>query len=104
MNSFTGVKSGEDHIPQVQTFEGFGELTVGGSVAQGDVTRMLFTALALLNDPTVNSYLLANKLKLADRITKTRIFPRDGMALPNGETYSEPQEETVDLSVDQENK
>jgi hypothetical protein len=27
---------------------------------------------------------------MSDRITKTKIFPREGMALPDGETYKEP--------------
>jgi hypothetical protein len=58
--------------------------------------------MALQDDPLVNSYFLAQKLKLSDRMTKTKIFPRDGMALPNGETYSEPQEEVVELSDTQE--
>lgn len=93
MSSFDGRSANEDTIPKVQEFEGFGELTIGGSVAAGDVTRVLFTALAMLNDPTVNSFLLANKLKMSDRVTKTRIFPRTGMALPNGEFYSEQESE-----------
>ncbi|MBD3260645.1 MAG: hypothetical protein GF334_03040 [Candidatus Altiarchaeales archaeon] len=102
MSSFDGRRSDEDNIPTVQYFEGIGELTVGGAAASGDVNRILFTSLAVLNNPTVNAYLLANKLKLSDRITKTKIFPRDGMPLPNGEVYQEPQEEVV--SEEQENK
>ncbi len=97
-----GIKTKEDLIPTIQMFEGFGELTVGGSVSGGDSTRVVFTALAMLNDPMVNSYFLATKLKLSDRMTKTPIFPRDGMALPNGETFSEPQEEVLELPETQE--
>lgn len=93
MSSFDGRSTNEDNIPKVQEFEGFGELTVGGSVASGDITRVLFTVIAMLNDPTVNSFLLANKLKMTDRVTKTKIFPREGMALPNGEVYSEQESE-----------
>jgi len=98
-----GRKTDEDSIPTIQMFEGFGELTVGGSVSGGDTTRVVFTALAMLNDPLVNSYFLAQKMKMSDRMTKTRIFPRDGMVLPNGETYSEPQEEVLELPEAQEN-
>ena len=98
-----GRKTDEDIIPTIQEFEGFGELTVGGSVASGDTSRVVFTALSMLNHPIVNSYFLAQKLKLSDRMTKTNIFPRDGMALPNGETYSEPQEEVLELPEVQEN-
>lgn len=98
-----GKKKNEDTIPTIQNFEGIGELTVGGSAAGGDATRMLFNALAMLNNPLVNSYLLAQKLKLSDRMTKTRIFPREGMALPNGEIYIEPQVEVVELPETQEN-
>ncbi len=98
-----GRKANEDSIPTIQMFEGFGELTVGGSASGGDTNRVLFTALAMLNYPMVNSYFLAQKLKLSDRMTKTRIFPRDGMALLNGETFSEPQEEVLELPETQEN-
>ena len=98
-----GKKKNEDTIPTVQYFKGIGDLTVGGSASGGDATRMLFNALAMLNNPMVNSYLLAQKLKLSDRMTKTKIFPRDGMALPNGESYSEPQVEVVELPETQEN-
>lgn len=84
MNGFDGRRAGEDRIPSVQEFEGFGELTVGGSVAGGDVNRLVFTALAMLNHPLINSFLLANKVKMSDRITKTRIFPRPGMSLLDG--------------------
>lgn len=89
MSNIDGRRTNEDLIPQVQEFEGFGELTVGGSVAAGDVNRVLFTSLAMLNHPTVNAFLLANRVKMSDRMTKTVIFPREGMSLPGGETYSE---------------
>lgn len=103
MNSLDGRRADEDLIPRVQEFEGVGELTVGGTVAAGDVNRLLFTCLVLLNDPAVNSYMLANGLKLQDRLTKTKVFPRDGMSLPNGEVFSAPQEETLDLPETTEN-
>ncbi len=98
-----GRKTNEDSIPTIQMFEGFGELTVGGSASGGDRFRVLFIALAMLNDPMVNSYFLAQKLKLSDRMTKTKIFPRDGMVLPNGGIFSEPQEEVLELPETQEN-
>ena len=98
-----GRKTNEDTIPTIQDFEGIGELTVGGSVSGGDTTRVVFTALAMLNDPLVNSYFLAQKMRMTDRMTKTRIFPRDGMALLNGETYTTPQEEVIALPETQEN-
>lgn len=98
-----GRKANEDYIPTIQEFEGFGELTVGGSVSGGDTTRVVLTALAMLDHPTVNSYFLAQKLKMSDRMTKTIIFPREGMSLPNGETYSAPQVEVVELPETQEN-
>ena len=78
----------DEKIPSVENFPGVGELTVGGTVAGGDTTRILFTALALADNPVVNQYLLANKLKLTDRMTGTQIFPREGMALPGGEVFS----------------
>jgi hypothetical protein len=98
-----GKKKNEDTIPTIQEFEGFGELTVGGSAAGGDSGRVLFIGVAMLDDPLVNSYFLAQKLKLSDRMTKTKIFPREGMALPNGETYSLPPVEVVELPETQEN-
>ncbi len=97
MSEFNGVSASKDVIPTIKEFEGFGEITVGGSVAGGDTNRVLFTALAVLNNPAVNSYLLANKLTLTDRVTKTRIFPREGMALIVGDVYNEPQAEVVEL-------
>lgn len=104
MSGFDGRKTNEDLTPTIQGFEGVGELAVGGLVAGGDMNRLIFTALSLLNDPVVNSYLLANKVKMQDRVTNTRIFPRDGMPLPNGEVFSTPQEEEVVLSETQENQ
>jgi len=70
----------------IENFEGVGELTVG----VGSTNQILATAVVLLNHPQTNKFLLAQKLKMSDRITKTKIFPREGMALPNGETYKEP--------------
>jgi hypothetical protein len=100
MSEFKGKSSAEDAIPVIQEFEGFGEITAGGSVAGGDVNRILFISLALLNHPIVNSYLLANKVKVTDRTTKTEIFPRDGMSLQGGEVFSVPQKETSELSAE----
>lgn len=73
----------EDTTPTIKNYPGFGDLVVGRS---GDL-KVLVTALCMFNDPQVNQYLLDNKLRLEDRITKTKIFPREGMALPNGEVY-----------------
>ena len=70
---------------KLENFEGIGEITIG----VGSNAHMTFVALSLLNDPQVNKFLLAQKLKLEDRITKTKIFPRKNMALPNGEFYKE---------------
>lgn len=74
---------------KIETFEGIGELTLG----VGSTNQILATAVVLLNHPQVNRFLLAQKLKMSDRITKTKIFPRGGMALPDGETYKEPSTE-----------
>lgn len=71
---------------KIETFEGIGEVTVG----VGSNWHKLIFALVLLDNPNVNKYLLAEKLKLSDRITKTKIFPREGMALPDGKVYVEP--------------
>jgi hypothetical protein len=75
-------------IVAVENFEEIGEITIG----IGSNWHILTTALCLLNDPQVNKYLLAQKLKLADRMTKTKIFPREGMVLPDGQTYHAPDE------------
>ncbi len=86
---------------KIEEFEEFGEITVGGSSSNW---YLLTTALCLLNDPQVNKFMLANKLKISDRITKTKIFPRNGMALPKGEVYEEPEkEEVLTLQEDTEN-
>jgi hypothetical protein len=69
----------------VENFEGIGEITIG----VGNNWHILTAGLCLLNHPQVNKYLLAQKLKLSDRLTKTKIFPREGMALPDGEVYHE---------------
>lgn len=74
---------------KIEHFEGIGDLTIG----VGSNWQILFTTLCIQNHPEANKFLLANKLKLADRMTKTPIFPRKGMALPNGETYKEPIQE-----------
>ena len=73
-------------VAAVENFAGIGEITIG----IGSNWHILTTALCLLNDPQVNKYLLAQKLKLTDRMTKTKIFPREGMALPDGQTYRAP--------------
>ncbi len=71
---------------KIESFEGVGELTIG----IGSDKHILTVAIVLLNDPQVNKFLLVQKLNLSDRITKTKIFPREGMALPDGEVYHEP--------------
>ncbi len=70
----------------IENFEGIGDITTG----IGGVEHVLAVSLCILNNPQVNKFLLAQKLKLSDRITKTKIFPREGMALPDGEVYHEP--------------
>ncbi len=77
----------EDNIAKIVRYPGIGELTVGGG------REVLWVALCMLNDPLVNQYLLDNKLVLKDRMTKTSVFPREGMALPFGEVYEEEKEE-----------
>ena len=74
---------------KIEHFEGIGEITIG----IGNNWHILVTALCIQNDPQVNRFLLLQKLKLSDRMTKTNIFPREGMALPNGETYKESTQE-----------
>lgn len=86
MSDFDGRRAGEETTPVIRTYEGFGELVVGSN----DVNKVVFTCLCLLNHPQVNQFLLDSKLVLKDRITKTAIFPRDGMALSNGQTYVSP--------------
>lgn len=83
MNSFDGRGAAEENIPIVKSYSGFGELVTGGS----DATRVILTAICMLNDPQVNQYLLDCKLRLSDRLTKTAIFPREGMSLPDGNVY-----------------
>jgi hypothetical protein len=79
----------------VKDIPNIGELTVGGT---NDPMRVVIAALAALNNPNVNEVLLAFRVKFSDRFTKTRVFPRDGMALPDGEVYKEePKEEIVEL-------
>jgi hypothetical protein len=93
MSEFDGRKASEDTTPVIRMYEGIGELIVGGS----DANKVIFTTLCLLNNPQVNQFLLDNRLRLKDRITKTIIFPRDGMALPNGQTYVSPKVEELTL-------
>ena len=76
---------------KTQNITNIGELTVGGT---SEVNRVILLALANLNDPHVNEVLLAFQVKFSDRFTKTRIFPRENMSLPNGEVYKEPVTET----------
>ena len=91
INQFDGSPSkprSEDplDIVAVENFEGIGEITIGVD----DNWRTLMVSICLLNDPQVNKYLLLRKLKLSDRLTKTEIFPREGMSLPDGQTYHVP--------------
>ncbi len=71
---------------RIENFEGIGEITIG----VGSDKHILTTAIVLLNHPEINKFLLLQKLRLSDRITKTKIFPREGMVLPDGEVYTEP--------------
>jgi len=66
--------------PTIKEYPGFGELTIGTS----DANKVIVTALCMLDDPRINQFFLDNKLKMTDRITKTAIFPREGMSLPVG--------------------
>jgi len=70
----------------IENIEPFGELVMG----VGSNWHIILTALCAIDNPNANKFLLGQKLKMSDRITKTQIFPRDGMALPDGEVYSEP--------------
>ncbi len=73
---------------KVENVEPVGELTVGG----GSVNpQFVITCLCILNNPQLNNFFLLNKLKFRDRMTGTQIFPREGMALPNGEVYKTPE-------------
>ncbi len=93
MSGFDGRRSDEDTMPVVKDYEGFGELVTGGS----NPTNIIVTALCLLDNPQVNQYLLDSKLNLQDRITKTRIFPREGMALVDGEYHEPTTVEVIEL-------
>lgn len=64
--------------------EGIGEVMVG----HADVQATLMLAACAQNNPTINQILLASNLKFTDRTTGTKIFPREGMPLPNGEIYA----------------
>ncbi len=70
----------------IANIEPIGELVMG----VGSNWHIMMTAMCLHDDPNVNKFLLAQKLNMSDRITKTKIFPREGMALPDGEVYHEP--------------
>ena len=85
VGSFDGRKAAEADTAVVKNYPGFGELVVGGS----DPIRVILTSLCMLDNPQVNQYLLDQKLKLVSRLTNTKIFPREGMALPDGKTYSQ---------------
>lgn len=79
----------------IKEMTNIGELAVGGT---SDVQKVILSALANMNDPYINEVLLAYKVNFLDRITKTRVFPRIGMALPNGEVYKEePNQEELEL-------
>ncbi len=75
--------------PTVVDLEGIGEV-VGGQ--HGSATTTLVVAMCVLNHPQVNKYFLASNLKLSDRLTGTKVFPRAGMTLPDGEVYVEKTE------------
>ena len=92
MTEFKGTPQDIVDAIRVEEFEGFGEITVGGS---SDNWRLIITAMSLLDHPLLNKFFLANKLKLSDRITKTKMFPRVGMSLPNGEVYKDTEEEVI---------
>lgn len=83
VKTFDGQTAAAVPAPQVKNYPGIGELVVTG----GDPIRVMLTALCMLNNPQVNGFFLDNKLKMSDRLTKTQIFPREGMALPDGQTY-----------------
>lgn len=88
MTQFQSTNPADDM--KVEKIEPLGELAVGGGSANA---QFLLTALCILDDPNLNKFFLVNKLKLRDRLTKTEIFPREGMALPNGEVYTAQQPE-----------
>ncbi len=75
--------------PVIVDLEGIGEV-VGGQ--HGNATLTLVVAMCALNNPQVNKYFLASNLKVSDRLTGTKVFPREGMSLPVGETYVEETE------------
>jgi len=81
---------------KVQSFTNLGEITVGGT---SDPLRVVLIALANLNNPEVNEVLQAFQVKFVDRFTSTNVFPRDGMALPNGAVYKTPVGENISLSA-----
>ena len=92
----TGTTNPADAL-KVEVIEPIGELVVG--TGKSDF-RFYLTALCVLNHPDVNNFLLKNKVKFTDRLTGTKIFPRDGMALPNGEVYQSPEPTTDEEQTD----
>ena len=79
MSEFSAQSVSAEAEKKIKAYRGFGELVVGG----GRLDRALLTAICMLDHPEVNQYLLDNAVKFEDRITKTKIFPREGMALPS---------------------
>lgn len=101
MTSFQGTRA-PDKI-KIRTLTNIGEVVVGGvSTPDPILQRMYVILLALINtnDPFVNEALLAQDVKFLDRFTKTKIFPRVGMALPNGQTYTETEVEEIATLVE----
>ncbi len=98
MSEFRSENPADDM--RVVEFEGIGEITVGGTTNQMFLVVM---GLCVQNNPQTNKFFLANKLNLVDRMTKTKIFPREGMALPDGGVYEEPEKEKVLTLPDTEN-
>ena len=101
MVGFRGTRPAENITTQNLT--NIGEVMVGGlSTADPVLQRMYVILLALINmnDPFANEALLAQKVKFSDRLTGTKIFPRPGMALPNGQTYTEPEVEEIKTLVE----
>ena len=94
MATFQSKVTDKDYVPAVKTYEGIGELVVGVSSAE----RVIAVALCMLNHPLINQYFLDNNVRFQDRLTKTQIFPRNGMALPDGHVYIAP--EVQEVSVD----
>lgn len=89
MNESKSEKVTQKILPlKMENIAPIGELMVGGSSAD---YKLYLTALCILDNPNVNNFFLHNKLKFKDRLTGTVIFPREGMVLPNGQTYAVPE-------------